>query len=224
MQVSQSLCGSLSSICHSIKCYEFAVTSAGTISRANITDLAVACNNCSEPSCKGLLQQCSADGGPGGPGGSSFSCKPYVDKTPSPPTVGTCSEQLLAKACERYGAPTCPSTNALQGATFESSLSCICQREPDLRKCCLDAQAAVEGRTWTGAAPSVFSFIGNHRNPEPGVPVFCLMPPGECGARTDPAEKTACSKIVSDLDACNAPLCPLSEWNAYAEACEAEGG
>jgi hypothetical protein len=66
MQAPPSLCGSLSSICHSIKCYEFAVTSAGTISRANITDLAVACGNCTEPSCQTLLKSCNLDAGDDG--------------------------------------------------------------------------------------------------------------------------------------------------------------
>jgi hypothetical protein len=58
--VPASVCNSLSSICHDIKCYEFAVTSAGLISRANITAVALQCGACDEPSCKDLLDQCGA--------------------------------------------------------------------------------------------------------------------------------------------------------------------
>jgi hypothetical protein len=53
--VPPAICGMLSKICHDIKCYEFAVTSAGKISRANIMSVALMCGNCSEPSCKDLL-------------------------------------------------------------------------------------------------------------------------------------------------------------------------
>lgn len=57
-QVPPDICDQLSDICHDIKCYEFAVTDAGTVSRANVTDLAMACGNCDEPSCADLLDQC----------------------------------------------------------------------------------------------------------------------------------------------------------------------
>jgi hypothetical protein len=60
--VPSGVCSMLGSVCHSIKCYEFAVTSAGTISRANITQLAMACGNCDEPSCLDLLMSCNVDG------------------------------------------------------------------------------------------------------------------------------------------------------------------
>ena len=55
MQVPASVCGDLANICHSIQCYEFAVTAAGRISRENIMDLALVCGNCSEPTCQTLL-------------------------------------------------------------------------------------------------------------------------------------------------------------------------
>lgn len=58
MSVPPEICNMLSQICHDIKCYEFAVTDAGTFSQANIMDLALACNNCDEPSCQDLLQSC----------------------------------------------------------------------------------------------------------------------------------------------------------------------
>jgi hypothetical protein len=54
-QVPASVCDDLANICHSIACYEFAVTSAGTISRANIQDLALLCGACTEPTCQDLL-------------------------------------------------------------------------------------------------------------------------------------------------------------------------
>lgn len=57
-----SVCGMLSSICHDIRCYEFARTAAGTFSRANINLLAMACGNCDEPSCQSLLTMCEEPG------------------------------------------------------------------------------------------------------------------------------------------------------------------
>lgn len=71
------LCDDLSSICHDIKCYEFAAreTSGGTykISRANINDLAMMCGNCDEPSCKDLLgDNCIG-------GGNYEGCNDYED-------------------------------------------------------------------------------------------------------------------------------------------------
>jgi hypothetical protein len=77
MQLPQSVCGNLSSICHSIKCYEYAVTSIGKISKANITQVAIACGNCSEPSCQSLLQSCTLDAS--------------TDATDSSPEAGSCN-------------------------------------------------------------------------------------------------------------------------------------
>jgi hypothetical protein len=61
--VPPAICGMLSKICHDIKCYEFAVTSVGKVSRANIMSLALMCGNCSEPSCKDLLPNMCFDPG-----------------------------------------------------------------------------------------------------------------------------------------------------------------
>lgn len=53
--VSASTCADLASICHDIKCYEFAVTADGKISQANIRDVALMCGGCDEPSCASLI-------------------------------------------------------------------------------------------------------------------------------------------------------------------------
>ena len=54
-QISADICNNLSSICHDIVCYEFAQTSSGQISAANIQDVAMLCGNCNEPSCADLV-------------------------------------------------------------------------------------------------------------------------------------------------------------------------
>jgi hypothetical protein len=54
-QVPADICNQLSNICHDIKCYEYAVTSAGRVSRANVQSIAVLCANCNEPSCSSLV-------------------------------------------------------------------------------------------------------------------------------------------------------------------------
>lgn len=63
------ICEDLSQICHDIRCYEFAQTSAGNISAANIRDVAMLCGNCDEPSCAGLVDPEDCDVNPGGGGG-----------------------------------------------------------------------------------------------------------------------------------------------------------
>jgi hypothetical protein len=85
-QAPPGVCGSLSSICHQIKCYEFAVTAAGTISKANITQLAIACNNCTEPSCQSLLKECKI-GDAGADGGSCSSVQTAGADTPETRTI-----------------------------------------------------------------------------------------------------------------------------------------
>jgi len=51
-------CDDISSICHSILCYEFAISTDGTrISRANINQVAMVCGACDEPSCQALLNR-----------------------------------------------------------------------------------------------------------------------------------------------------------------------
>jgi hypothetical protein len=54
-QVPQNICDDLADICHSITCYEFAVTDIGEISVANLTPIALACAGCDEPTCQPLL-------------------------------------------------------------------------------------------------------------------------------------------------------------------------
>lgn len=58
LSIDAALCAKLGKICHDIRCYEFAKTSAGTFSKSNINLLAAACGSCSEPSCKALLKDC----------------------------------------------------------------------------------------------------------------------------------------------------------------------
>ena len=62
-QVTPELCNNLSKICHDVRCYEFAYTSAGRISQSNLTQLALLCGDCDEPSCRGLIDQevCTID-------------------------------------------------------------------------------------------------------------------------------------------------------------------
>ncbi|WP_298555483.1 hypothetical protein [uncultured Algibacter sp.] len=64
-QITPEICDNLSSICHDIKCYEFAQTDEGKISKSNIQEVAMLCGNCDEPSCAGLVSQadCSGDTG-----------------------------------------------------------------------------------------------------------------------------------------------------------------
>lgn len=60
-RVDSKLCSQLSKICHDIRCYEFAYTSEGTISKSNITQLALTCGNCDEPSCQGVIDAALCD-------------------------------------------------------------------------------------------------------------------------------------------------------------------
>jgi hypothetical protein len=56
--VPPSVCDNLSMICHQVECYEFAVTDIGEVSAADINGLALACNDCEEPSCQMFLDMC----------------------------------------------------------------------------------------------------------------------------------------------------------------------
>lgn len=56
--VPQEVCEQLGSICHAVTCYEYAVTSAGAVSAANINQVAMACNDCGEATCQALLTSC----------------------------------------------------------------------------------------------------------------------------------------------------------------------
>jgi hypothetical protein len=53
--LSASTCQDLASICHNIKCYEYAMTADGKITQANIRDVALMCGGCGEPSCVPLI-------------------------------------------------------------------------------------------------------------------------------------------------------------------------
>lgn len=61
--IPSSLCDDLSSICHDIKCYEFAARETGSgqfrVSKSNINQLAMLCGDCDEPSCQSLLTNCN---------------------------------------------------------------------------------------------------------------------------------------------------------------------
>ncbi len=96
IQIPSSICNNLSSICHDIKCYEFAVTDIGAVSRANINDVALACGACDEPSCQSLLTSCEVvDCGVGG-----FCCM----------TAGSPgSEHCDDAPCEEFGEVPCGS-------------------------------------------------------------------------------------------------------------------
>lgn len=62
IDVPASVCNNLSDICHEIRCFEFAVTDAGRISQSNISQIALACGNCDEPSCATLIQDACEEG------------------------------------------------------------------------------------------------------------------------------------------------------------------
>lgn len=117
-QVPDSVCDNLSEICHQIQCYEFAVTDIGKVSTANINQIAVACNNCDEPSCQMLLDMCML------PEGSDV-CVDWVAKTHecAPEsveyyTVQYCEDQFAYFEAE-YG-PDC-------AAAYEAYYACLSQ-------------------------------------------------------------------------------------------------
>lgn len=58
LSIPPDLCDQLSRICHDIRCYESARTSAGLITRSNVNQLAMICGGCDEPSCQPLLDMC----------------------------------------------------------------------------------------------------------------------------------------------------------------------
>ncbi len=62
-QVTAEMCNNLSKICHDVRCYEFAYTSSGQVSQANLNQIALMCGNCDEPSCRGLIDEniCAID-------------------------------------------------------------------------------------------------------------------------------------------------------------------
>jgi hypothetical protein len=118
IEIPPDLCDQLGQICHDIRCYEFAKTSAGTFSAENVNMIAMACGGCDEPSCQSLLDECTAptpqptnNGGTGSCGGSCTSgqcsfLQAFCDK----------NEQCLASSPDQAYNPNCFSDAISQGA------------------------------------------------------------------------------------------------------------
>jgi len=70
--IDPGVCENISEICHDIKCNEFAMTSAGKISQADLQDIALICGACSEPSCLELLDESTCNGISGADGSPRF--------------------------------------------------------------------------------------------------------------------------------------------------------
>jgi hypothetical protein len=130
--IDASICGNLSQICHDIRCYEFAQTSSGNISAANIRDVAMLCGNCDEPSCAGLVDpsDCDVDpggGGTGGLGSGSFNFGPSGSQNGSAICDGSqlggfvsisgSSAQLIARGVGTSGSSTFTSDPYTGGCT-----------------------------------------------------------------------------------------------------------
>jgi hypothetical protein len=60
--VDLSMCDNLSTICHDIRCYEYAVVDGQKVTAAEINEIALACGGCDEPSCQTLLTNCPTGG------------------------------------------------------------------------------------------------------------------------------------------------------------------
>jgi hypothetical protein len=96
VEIPADICDDLSRICHDIKCYEFAVTSEGKVSRANIVDIGLVCGGCDESSCRSLLM-CEDQpvdptpdaGGPSGPVFESGGSITFNGMTYTPSNSGT---------------------------------------------------------------------------------------------------------------------------------------
>lgn len=101
VQVPADICGNLSQICHDIRGYEFAITSTGQVSRANVTDIAVLCGTCAEPSCDGLLD-----------------CPDVDEGTPVSPGLNECetkAREIEARAKLQCGIPDARDHGRLTG-------------------------------------------------------------------------------------------------------------
>jgi hypothetical protein len=72
--IDPSVCENIAQICHDIKCYEFAQTSSGAITQADLQDIAAVCAACDEPSCLELLEEgvCESNGIQGASGDPRF--------------------------------------------------------------------------------------------------------------------------------------------------------
>lgn len=88
--IPDDICGNLSNICHDIRCYEFAVTSAGRVSAANINSLALVCGGCDEPSCQGLIDTAICPDDPGTSPGLGVVCSEGGESCPNGKTLEYC--------------------------------------------------------------------------------------------------------------------------------------
>ena len=96
MPVPPEICDGLSQICHDIKCYEFAQTSAGTFTASDVEYLAAACGKCDEPSCQDLISECD-------PAMAMFDCDMVADSLGSPSDYGassTCTDSCYPSYVE----------------------------------------------------------------------------------------------------------------------------
>ncbi len=124
VEIPDSICNNLSQICHDIKCYEFAVTEAGSVSAANINSIALKCGNCDEPSCQSLLTSCEEDEC----GGACSDGEVCLD--------GQCQAKSTSNSCELREA-CCPGQD---NSCNPPDASCYCDEAcQDLGDCCPDA-------------------------------------------------------------------------------------
>ncbi len=98
------LCEDIAQICHDIKCYEFAQTSSGAISQADLQDIAMVCGACDEPSCLDLLDEeiCNSNGLQGAEGNPRFNLtwggSTDLDLYVTDPTGETISYQITSSS------------------------------------------------------------------------------------------------------------------------------
>ena len=124
--VPSSVCSMLGNICHNIACYEFAVTDVGTVSAANITQLAMACGNCEEPSCQSLLMSCE-----------ETECDPACDPGTEVCIDGTCMPLDETTSCALRDPSCCPGQDDSCTAT---DAACYCDAFcAEAGDCCPDA-------------------------------------------------------------------------------------
>lgn len=140
-QLPASICNNLGAICHQIKCYEYAVTAAGTVSRANIQDVALACNNCDVPSCQDLLNSCRP-----------MPCSEFLcaDNRTCIPVDRVCNNRTDCPGGDDEDASRCSTPSACctatRGCPGETGSSCTetCCCCPEGEKCCADLSGCCE--------------------------------------------------------------------------------
>ncbi len=71
-ELTPEICLDLASICHHIRCYEFALTDAGKISAANTQEVTLICRDCNEPSCQDFVDPADCSETPSGEGHPGF--------------------------------------------------------------------------------------------------------------------------------------------------------